>query len=273
MERKALASPHALSPLWRHLLSASLLALVLASTILFPEDMNGFKPIGIALTIVMVLLFINYAAESRVTVGSDGVRTRWFGMQRFVPWDQVRSIAQSHRLWFGVGLGLRSYNTVDLALANDETFSVAVDSERDATTFSQEMHKRLGAHRRSQLGAEVGTLERGDRSHQEWIAHLRSVGDGSIGSHRTAAPTPERLLALASSSALPDALRVGAAVAAIGGTRDRERTRIREVASSLASPKLRIALERAADPATSDAMLAEELAELEQAEALAREER
>jgi hypothetical protein len=195
---------------------------------------------------------------STATVGTDGVTTRWLGMDRFV----------SHRDIVGVELeggnliGTR-FRAVRLRLASGKTFSVAFAPGPDADAFVERLSGALAAYRSRARPVDLSLLSRGTRSHAAWVDHLRAVAHGATAGPRTAVVDPDRLLAVVADPSQPEVVRASAAVAVGRSLGDGERVRVRAIAAASASPKLRVALEHASRDDADAADLAEALAELE----------
>jgi hypothetical protein len=104
---------------------------------------------------------------------------------------------------------------------------------------------------RSRTGTTTLTamLERGGRTADEWLAHLRDVASRR-GAYRESSLRDGDLVELAADPAAPEDARAAAALLLRSGATDdgeAARERIRVAASATASPRLRVALEAAAD--------------------------
>ncbi len=107
-------------------------------------------------------------------------------------------------------------------------------------------------------------VERGGRSVSEWIAHLREIAGRQEGGMRQAPVLRSHLWSMLADPAASMRDRAGAAVALSHGADEEPATkeRLRVMAQSVASPKLRVAIEAAAEGA--DARLERALEELEE---------
>ncbi|NUO49153.1 MAG: hypothetical protein HOV80_09885 [Polyangiaceae bacterium] len=227
--------------------------------------MNGFvmgKAANLypGLAVVLPFIILN-SVPSSVMLGTDGLTTRWLGMERFVSYGEIVGIERDA----GKLLGTR-FGAARLRLASGKTFSVPFESGSiELESFIERIQGAVSAFRaRSQGNAfDVTILARGARTHAEWVTHLRAVAHGAAAGLRIAAVDPERLFAVVADPSQPEVVRASAAIAmgrSLGGA---ERVRIQSIVSASASPRLRIALERACSDDADGAHLAEALAELE----------
>ena len=116
---------------------------------------------------------------------------------------------------------------------------------------------------------EALLLARGDLAMRDWIGRLKAIGVGATATLRTAAVMPEQLWRVASDAAQPPIARAAAAVALAPSLDAAGRVRLADLAKSTAAPKLRVALEHAAEDADEDT-LEKALSEMEDSSRVAR---
>lgn len=218
---------------------------------------NVFGIFAFALPIAVL-----FALPTRIRVGADGVHLRWLWWSRFLP---IRDVVTSD-VWYeqfrngqrvGVNVTMTSGEVVRLPVGT------ATDAGR-AQALRERIQEVLGASEHegaSALEAE-GLLARLARTGAtaEWLRALRSLGSGAVATHRVAAVDPETLYRVVEDAAARPVDRAAAAVA-LATQGDESRARIRVLAETVAEPKLRVALERAADEAPE---LEESLDELDE---------
>lgn len=151
---------------------------------------------------------------------------------------------------------------LNLALRGGATVQLLVKSSAEAQRVARlvtppaPLPPQPDAFLRGEAAAEAAALSRGDRSFEAWIDHLRKIAAGAGASHRAAPIVPERLSMILESPHAPPILRAAAAIALGPRLTPRERYRVADTAP----PRLRIALEGAADPDRAEdleALLAE----------------
>jgi hypothetical protein len=193
---------------------------------------------------------------SKIRIGVDGVHLRWLWVSRFTPFSAVRSVWMREE---------SSQRFVDLVRTDGTTTSIPVskqDGEQDLA--HQRILQAFQAYQARQGSADTEALARGSRTPLEWLTALRGLGAGASSGLRTAHIDPDRLWTIVEDPSAAPAARAGAAAALASSASKQERSRIRIAAETIAEPRLRIAVEKAADEATSEAELAEALAEVEQ---------
>lgn len=189
-------------------------------------------------------------------VGSDGLALSWLGRKRFLPLSRIRGV---HERVFGrapvFGKGDARYVGIQLVLDSGETLDLPVgqkswDAGRGAMV-AERIREALASARGGGREVDAALLGRGSRDVKDWIAMLRSIGAGAS-SFRTAALAPERLLRVVEDPTAEASVRAAAAVA-LGAAPDAEsRSRLRLVAQSVAAPRVRVAIERAAEGAPEE---------------------
>jgi hypothetical protein len=214
-----------------------------------------------ALPILTVLLAV-FMIPTTVDVGADGVHTRWLGKGTFTRFSRLERVDRARER-----RGDREILGIDLALSGGEVRRVLVadtrfdDGGRDR--MFEQVHSALEAFRARDQPIEVSALARRGRESAAWLASLRAIGNGAEADHRRAPVPVETLLRIVEDAAADGTARAAAAVAASSAAAPAERERIRIAAASTASPRLRVALERAAEGGEDDAPLVESLSELE----------
>jgi hypothetical protein len=112
-------------------------------------------------------------------------------------------------------------------------------------------------------GASAAALLRRGREVIAWVRALRALTRKGAPGFREAEPLPERLWDTVEDGAAAPEARAAAAVALAPSLDAAERQKLHEVARVVVSPRLRVALEAAADD--DDARVVEALAEIEAA--------
>jgi len=196
---------------------------------------------------------LRVAEGGRVTVGSDGVRiTRPFGKEVFIAYgDVARAEACTYWLRPSILIALRSGVTLQLAWQNRGL--------RDRTVERDELVRRLDAEARApRASPPAAALFARSGPVGDWIRRVRSLPRDA--SYRGV--TPDMLWALVESPAAEPTARAGAAAALAESLDDEGRVRLRVAAEACAEPRLRVALEAAADD--DDDVLTEALGRLEE---------
>ncbi|NUO49549.1 MAG: hypothetical protein HOV80_11900 [Polyangiaceae bacterium] len=222
-------------------------------------------------TILLVLALVTYVftmtfSPTKVRIGVDGVVLRWMRRERFVPFSRVKEVrkyqqTRGTKTYVGVELLLRDGGVERIVCGQAGWIKTDVDQILGRIKEAYELHKEMGSE-----SATPNLLARGARTTEAWVTALRGIGAGANTDLRTAPVPAESLLRVVEDASASPALRVGAAVAALAGQPD-AKPRIRVAATTTASPKLRIALERVADAPDDEQAIAEAIAEVEAAEA------
>ncbi|NUO47500.1 MAG: hypothetical protein HOV80_01445 [Polyangiaceae bacterium] len=193
---------------------------------------------------------------SKIRIGVDGVHLRWLWVSRFTPFSMVTSVSMHEE-------GAQRF--VDLVLTDGTTTSIPVskqDGEQDLA--HQRILQAFQAYEARRGSADTEALARGSRTPMEWLTALRGLGAGAGAGLRTAHIALDRLWSIVEDPSAAPAARAGAAAALGSSASKQERARIRVAAETIAEPRLRIAVEKAADEAIAEAELAEALAEVEE---------
>jgi hypothetical protein len=186
---------------------------------------------------------------SRVDVGTDGVLVRWLGTRKFVPYAEVDRVEPTDT---GVRLILED-RFVDLPVGpmptrrGDRPLDAQLRNERDALIerIRSAMVAPAGDAPAAQL--EPSMLARGGRTPSDWLASLRSMVAKREGRMRAAPVLDDQLWALLSDPSTAPSTRAGAAVVLASHADEGTREKLRIAAQSIASPKLRVVIETAAD--------------------------
>jgi len=212
------------------------------------------EPFNLAALVVCLLLpFFAAGAASRrfawrsLEIGSDAIVFVYQGRRRMIPLRDV----------------------VDVRVLDD---AVVLDLE-DGSTRRFDVHgeglaegvRRRVASALADMGAAGGKesfFARGERSFAEWVARMRGLLDRGTGFREVRLDRDDTLRVLEDPDASPEA-RVGAALAVASA----EPARVRVVAETCASPKLRVALEAAADGEVEEEVVAAAFEELRSATA------
>ncbi len=241
-----------------------------AGPLLLPKGERVALSLGVVITVFTLSMVLGawwwvplFAAfhivssrPSKIRIGVDGVHLKWLWVSQFTPFSTVRSV------W------MREENTqrfVDLVRTDGTTTSMPVskqDGEQDLA--HQRILQAFQAYQARQGSADTEALARGGRTPAEWLTALRGLGAGAGSSLRRAHIDPDRLWSIVEDPSAAPAARAGAAAALASSASKEERTRIRVAAETIAEPRLRIAVEKAADESTSEAELAQALAEIDE---------
>lgn len=182
---------------------------------------------------------------SRLTAGTDGFMLRWYWWRRFVPMSAVQSIATEQDR--DVVLQLTSGKKIVwyTSMRRKSTSPEQRDHRRAVLLRMREAHEVAAARpRASHLAAVVG---RAGRTHEEWLAALRLLR-GPEGDYRAPALPRDELWQLLEDPAAPEDARAGAAfVLRAEDASAGEEIRLRNAAGATVSPRLRIALDSAAE--------------------------
>jgi hypothetical protein len=229
-------------------LSAAALVLAIGSLVATQAWDGRFAVLFIALA-VLLLAFVSWPGA--LIIGSDGLRLGAFLRPRFVPFADVVGVARNSA---GVRIALR-----------DGSVHVFEDA---SGKLEERLRHSLTVFREHERGPRVEALvARSGRRVGEWIAGVRALLAAHGTEYRDASVSPEHLWRVAEDPAADETARVGAAIALRAVVDDAGRTRLQEIASSCVSPRIRVALDKAAT-AEDDADLAEALRTYDEEEAL-----
>ncbi len=220
---------------------------------------SAFNPL--VFTILLATLAATFLKRASLIVGADGLYLRWLWVRELIATKDILSVTR-----FETGLGRNRSHGIEVATKAGRAVRLPVARSwgADLGVIKQRIEDvieldRLAAH--VEDGALV--LERGERAMREWIAELKAIGSGATAQFRKAAVLPEQLWRVATDTSQPAATRAAAAVALGPTLDDSGRVRLADLAKATAAPKLRVALERAADVEADDELIEEALREIE----------
>jgi hypothetical protein len=218
-----------------------------------------------------------FGTPTRLSVGADGIALRWLWTRRFFGYDEINHITRFDKVWWGAHWGPDGWQYAGqvlglrIVLHSGEEVLVPItlgslERNTDVPIVPLIEERIRGAMDTSccQDGPpdDAPLLRRGNRDMGVWVAALRSIGAGANADLRTAPITRERLFRIVEDPASPAADRAAAAVALAGAVDEENRMRLRSAAEATAEPKLRVAIEKAAD-GENDAEIEAALAEAE----------
>lgn len=216
------------------------------------------------LSMAIGFAFAGLLTRTHVRIGADGLVLKWFRTQRFIPYDELRAIESyqergiRRNRWAGVKLRLKSGEIITLPIA--AASEVGGPRVRLVTNRLQEA---FADHKQGKTTSPEARLLRGDKPIAAWVRDLRRAGAGAAANHRIAPIPTEKLLEVAEDPQADPIMRANAAIALGANAEDGEfRKRLRVAAQATAAPRLRVALEQAAN-VDDEAALAEALAEVE----------
>jgi len=216
----------------------------------------GLATITLGLLAIAVVLW-----PSTITIGIDGILLRRLGRERFIPMARIRSVGASG--WRAIELVLDdgTVHLVHMSSTKNQQFMPRVaDLEHRDAVLARVVSARDAQRLRGPAPDVARTLARGPRSAREWVAALRELRSGG-GGYRAAALREAELWETVENSAVDEDARAGAALLLRPTLDSMGKQRVRIAAGTTASPKLRVALDRAAD-ATSEAEVEAALEEL-----------
>jgi hypothetical protein len=227
---------------------------------------------AVLMPLIMLSMAVTLIVPTRIRVGADGISTRWLGRERFHAFKDIERVAP-----YESGFGTRKYVGLELTLRSGKSIRLPVGqkmwSDRESSLLFERVREAIDVYRSAAAGVDASALARRGREPGDWIRSLRAIGAGAGADMRTAAVPVEQLLSVVLDSTARAIDRASAAVAVAPVLPAEDRQRIRVAAEMAASPKLRVALERAsAEPGeapavrTDDAAVAEALADLEEEE-------
>ena len=233
------------------------------------------QPLSLFVRFGLLAALVGFATlvRTRLDVGADGILTTWLGRRRFIPYHEIASVASYvdergmyRSRYFGVAVTTTAGDTIRLPI----TQVTALDSSNRVHGVLQRIREAIEAYRGGHATPAAAALDRGERSERAWVVALRAIGSGAALDHRTAPLLPEQLWRVVEDPSQKPAVRAGAAVVLGSTVDDAGRARLRVTARAVAEPKVRIALEAAADGGDDDEALERALAELPEEGLLAR---
>jgi hypothetical protein len=212
-----------------------------------PPDHHGFSHEGLFGLLVVVLLFACWRDET--AIGSDGVLVSTPLRRRFLPFAEIESAVVE-----GLGkvvLRTRTHGTIvrrmpePAARAAVELIQASMASLDDGGSEPVLQQLRRDAR---------------DRDARAWLTRLRTLANR--GSYRAVGLLGDPLWRVMDDPGATGAERAAAAVVLEAVATPAERVRLREAASRIASPRVRVAIDRVArhEPKREELAQAEELA-------------
>jgi hypothetical protein len=189
----------------------------------------------------------------RVTVGVDGVLVAWplLRKRRFIRHDQIDDVR-----WSG--------DRVRLLLKDGKEYTITTNASGRLSSVEphQALVERLLVARdewRARAGGEeqpTNALLRSGRSLEGWVKDLRSLSDNAAAGsqYRNASIPNEVLWRVALDPAEQEELRIGASLALRSSLDAEGKDRLRDAATAAASPRVRVALQAAADEPDDDSV-------------------
>lgn len=239
-------------------LLAAFLAMFLAGTVAaFLDRIIGTEAFSFPIVMSVLALLL---VPSRIAIGIDGVLVRWLFLRRFHPFSNVRALYRIGDRGIGIDLSDGTRAEVYTSMARNGQLGAGTIAEHREAVLAR-MESALRAHRSLDDASTVAeALARGDRTGGDWLADLVKLRAGGT-DYRTAALRDEDLWTLLESPSATEDARAAAALVLRRSLDDEGRARIRVAAEATASPRLRVALDRAAD-AAEDAAVEEAVADL-----------
>lgn len=255
------------NPRW---IAGCVIASLVVVLVLFPALLffNLF-PRVVDMGVVFALLFVvalPFAQPSVLTVGVDGLYLRWLRQKRFISYDDISMVQTYDEKSAFARLGKMSGLLV--TLQSDETLRIAVDAQWDPSAagnhvmIEERIREAMETTGPNDHFHTASLLRQEGRSVGDWITALRALGSGANVTHRIAPVTSEALWGVIEDPTNAPRDRAAAAIALRGELGEDGRARLTAAARSTAGPKLRVALEAAADD-TEEAELARALLEIE----------
>jgi hypothetical protein len=201
----------------------------------------GFSPLFF---LAMGVVFLK---RGSLVVGVDGLLLRWLWVREFLATKDIISAAH-----FDQGFGRSRVRGVEVF-----TYRGGVKlpmGDEQAAMVRQRVVDVVAVARSQVHVADDALLARGSRGMRDWVTQLKALGSGATGTFRTMPVMPEQLWRVASDAAQPAHARAAAAVALSPTLDDSGRMRLADLAKTTAEPKLRVALERAAEGAPDEAI-------------------
>lgn len=216
--------------------------------------------LGQGFWVLLVLGLIGTVAlgrQSRIRIGIDGIHHRWLWRSEFIRFEevtQIRSVVRDKKRF--IDLEMKSGAVRRLALAPEA-------EEEESFAYRRIQHAYVAYLEREKAG-DIEALARGGRTTEAWLDALRRVAVGANVDMRTAHVSLEKLWSLVEDPSAQPSARAGAAASLASVATEDDRKRIRVAAATIAEPKLRLAIERVAEPDIEDEALAEALESVEE---------
>lgn len=230
---------------------------------LFPGYRAATRTMDDILTVtracIPVVMLLTWAALSAVptlvTVGADGLHVRWMRRKRFIPYRSIVRVVPA----FGQLRVVLSDGTTLRLRGQRRSFTPRTRPDHRAMVdrLSTAIEEHLA---RSRVQEAVAQLPSPHADGAGWLRELEAMQVGVEGSYRRAVVSDETLWRVVDDASLDARMRAGAAVALRKVLDEAGRARLRVVAESTASPRLRVALRAASN--AEEKGLAESLEDL-----------
>ena len=243
-------------------LSAALLMGLAAATMVAAQTFSALLPLGLLLLAAAFIgLFAMLLGPTRVDVGADGIALRWLGTRRFIPYASLNRVVPIEPTRMRPNPA-----GIELELATGESVPISFGKrgfrDDELAILEERIREARSAYRADEPAHAEAMLERGGRPMRAWLRSLKGMGTGAQANVRIAPVPRDELFRVLENPAIAAAKRASAAIALSAGASAEDSSRLRAAAQAIAAPKLRIAVQKAADASPDDA-LAEALAELE----------
>ncbi len=224
-------------------------------------------------------MLLRWVRPGRIVIGADGVLIRWLRHRELIRLadvtgaEVVRGETWSTFVPILVRIHLRGGGHRDVVAQAGRSSAFGTQTEAawvHASTIAERINEAVRARAQGEVPLRVALVEdslaRAGREIPEWVASLRKLQDhvASFREHASTGHVLESLWSVLEDNAAPQEKRAAAAVALAPHLDDGGRERVRVAARAVAAPKLRIALEAAAERDDDD--LVEALAEVEREE-------
>jgi hypothetical protein len=198
-----------------------------------------FLPFAIS-SMSFVLLWLAFVEELRI--GSDGILFAGTLRRRFVPFADVIGAATDDR---GLVVHTKTYGTFVRRMRSPAAEAAAERIERAVGTLGSSVHARPDPVRRQlRREGDIGA----------WVARLRSLATPAA-SYRAAGVAGDALWRVVDDPGATSSERAAAAVVLGAGATPEERARLLDAAARIVSPRVRVAMERAADPVDEEELV------------------
>jgi hypothetical protein len=220
-------------------------------------------PVFMAPYLLSVLLGV---IPGRIRVGVDGVLLRWLGTSRFVPLADIEHaevvVNEGLRKSVWVRLHLRANEAIDVMVAMPSRYAEGRTNARAQAETIVERIEEARAVARGTAGRDAANvLAREGRSAEGWLQSLRAAFARTEAFRAGPPLTLDQLWRVLEDAGARPWVRAAAAAALTSGAGDEDRKRIRVAAEATVAPKLRVALEAAAQG--DDARLTDALEQIE----------
>jgi hypothetical protein len=207
--------------------------------------------VGLLLALVVTIFWVKRYGYPQVVVGTDGIRLIGRLLPRFVPYAEITD-AQRGVAHDGSAAGASG---VELSCKNGRRLFLPTIAQTEDAEQALVERIRAGIKAYGQAGEDrlMGALERRGRPIQAWKDDLKRVAVAEAGFRQQAFGREDFERVLTDPSAAAER-RVGAALA-LRGMDEEAAPRIRIAAAASANPKLRVALEAAAEGEVDEAAL------------------